>query len=214
MTRLGQGVATSPLEIMTLAFAVSTALTYILLIDKPKDVQTSVVIPATRHPTPQEITRLGVAGPTSLHYFRRSVWIPNNAVHASSRNAPHIDLLYGAAASVITFGAIHCIGWNFVYPTEIEKLLWRVSSIVTATAFPAFPVVPTIANAIMQRFDKSFISTPPFFYTRYLTTQNTIIYSIFFAARLFTIVEVIRSLAFLPADAFTTTWSNNIPHIG
>ncbi|OQE19952.1 hypothetical protein PENSTE_c014G03236 [Penicillium steckii] len=114
ITRLcSQGVTTSPLEIMTLAFAISTAFTYLLLLDKPKDVQKSVIINATRYATSQEIARLGVAGPSGLYFSNNSAWIPNNAVHATDNLAYNADLLHSATFSVFILGAIHCIGWNF-----------------------------------------------------------------------------------------------------
>lgn len=38
--------------------------------------------------------------------------------------------------------------------------------------------------------------------------------AVFILARLFITVEVVRSLAFLPPDAFISNWTANIPHIG
>ena len=37
----------------------------------------------------------------------------------------------------ICFGAIHCIAWHFSFPTHIELLMWRISS-VTITAVPVY----------------------------------------------------------------------------
>ena len=67
----------------TLAFAVSTGFTYILLLDKPKDVGRSVVIPTARYASPQEMAHSAVAGPVGLRQFKFGISIPNDAVHAT-----------------------------------------------------------------------------------------------------------------------------------
>lgn len=215
ITRLGQGIATSPLEIMTFAFAVSTAFAYFLLLDTPKDVGASVVLLAARNATPQEISRLAVAGPTTYWLMRTGIWIPNTAVHAVANHAFHRNLAYGATFSIVIFGAIHCVAWNFAFPTDIEHVLWQVSAIITATAIPAVTFVGRASNSILRRFDQSFVPIAPPRSVRLLRGSFVIIALItFFAARLFVLVEVVRSLAYLPKDAFTTTWPDNFPHIG
>ncbi|KAF8902283.1 hypothetical protein CPB84DRAFT_1678992, partial [Gymnopilus junonius] len=42
--------------------------------------------------------------------------------------------LVGAA-----FNAIHCAGWSFIFPSNIESVLWRVCSIII-TAYPIYIV--------------------------------------------------------------------------
>lgn len=37
---------------------------------------------------------------------------------------------------------------------------------------------------------------------------------IYVVARLFILVELFRTLCFLPADAYVSTWTTNIPHVG
>ena len=39
----------------------------------------------------------------------------------------------------VFFGGLHCIGWNFVFPTHIEKILWRVMSLLI-TCIPAVSI--------------------------------------------------------------------------
>lgn len=37
------------------------------------------------------------------------------------------------------FGAIHCIGWNFFFPTRTEAIIWRISSaVITGVPLLAF----------------------------------------------------------------------------
>jgi hypothetical protein len=40
-------------------------------------------------------------------------------------------------AVAVVFGAIHCFAWSFQFPSHMEQILWRVSSIVI-TCTPVF----------------------------------------------------------------------------
>ena len=212
ITRLCQGLATTPLELMTFAFAISTGFTYFLLLDKPKDVGTSVTIPASRYASPQEMTRLAVAGPYSQG---RGIWIPNYAVHATRGQTPEKHLLLGASFSVLLLGAIHCIGWNFKYPTDVELWLWRASSIITAAVLPFMGAASLLYVLIVRVFKRYHLAMlDHHVFEVYGGVANGFLWVVFVGARLFILVEAIRSLAFLPSDAFKTTWPDNIPHIG
>ena len=35
----------------------------------------------------------------------------------------------------VVFGGLHCLGWNFTYPTQQEETLWRLSAL-TITVIP------------------------------------------------------------------------------
>lgn len=219
ITRLSLGLATSPLEIMTLAFAVSTGFTYFLLLDKPKDAGTSVIIPAARYASPQEMARIAVAGPRCTRHIASGIWIPNEAVHATSSERWNKHVFLGASFSVFILGAIHCLGWNFKYPTDIEHLLWQASSIITAAVFPVFLAFSLLEHLIVKLFEKCRLAMPTsrlsqMCYYLFWVVGFTLLNGTFFAARLFVLFEVVRSLAFLPAETFKTTWSDNIPHIG
>jgi hypothetical protein len=54
-------------------------------------------------------------------------------------------------------------------------------------------------------------SNPAVVQTRRLTVRfNSIVYVL---ARLFLIVEMFRTLCFLPPNAYMSTWATNIPHL-
>lgn len=46
------------------------------------------------------------------------------------------------AASCVAFGAFHCIAWAWQYPTDIERCLWQISSVVS-TLSPLIPLAFT-----------------------------------------------------------------------
>ena len=77
--------------------------------------------------------------------FRSSTVTPNS-LHVPSFYAPttksdkYSRMVVFALFGVI-FGGLHCIGWNFSYPTTFEQHLWRASSL-------AITVVPMIVAPI------------------------------------------------------------------
>lgn len=115
--RWSRHLSVSLLELMVFAFATCTVFTYLLLLEKPNNATYTITIPATRHPrTAREITRLALAGPMVQGWPRKSIWIPNNALHLdfdmgnSKLNGARQRTIYAAAASLLIFGPIHCIG--------------------------------------------------------------------------------------------------------
>ncbi|CAG8124747.1 unnamed protein product [Penicillium olsonii] len=216
--RFTQDLPMSQLELLTLAFAICSVFTYILLIDKPKDVQTSCTINAVRRPSTEELILIANAGPTASATPRRKISIPQNAIHRHTRGMTQDQiLLLGCALVSIPFGAIHCIAWNFGFPTEAEKICWHIASIITVGAFPIifvfYYVYETLEKAIVdmpsarRKTWKCHLSDV-FFMLTALTG------GLYLTARLFMMVEAFRSLAFLPGGAFSATWSAGIPHFG
>ncbi|KAI0384421.1 hypothetical protein F5Y04DRAFT_229254 [Hypomontagnella monticulosa] len=215
IVRLVWHIPTSQLEIMTFAFAICTAFTYFLLLEKPKDVEYSIVIRAARYATPWELARLAVVGPAIYGWYRSGINIPNNSIHAHRKyngRTLHFDLIIGATFSIAIFGGVHCVAWGFSFPNNIERLLWQVSSVVTAIAIPL--------TYMLWEFLPVFQVNKPVTPTQYeiqLLIAGIIVFIVGFVfciARIFILVEVFRSLAFLPPRAFEATWTNTLLHIG
>ncbi|KAJ8078837.1 hypothetical protein PM082_013120 [Marasmius tenuissimus] len=131
-------------------------------------------------------------------------------------------------AIAIYFGGIHCIAWNFSFPSVAEKWLWRVSAVVLM-AVPLYfllliivirdifrklrqgrankltrPVslVLTLAGSVVLRYPRFFSLTKPFFLYLYL---------------IFRIVLVVLPFVLLrdlPTDALAEVeWTSFIPHL-
>ena len=69
--------------------------------------------------------------------------VPTGASHVPPAYTPNTgDVIAGAAFAIFgaIFGGIHLIGWNFTYPTLIERTLWRVSALVI-TIIPTYVVL-------------------------------------------------------------------------
>ena len=100
--------------------------------------------------------------------------------------------------------AFDIVAWNFVFPTPVESLLWKIST-CTTTGLAVVTMVYTLVHwAVTNKKDHQQLESVGF--KCYAT-----IYSFL---RLYVIVEIFISLRSLPAGVFrTVAWSTYIPHI-
>ncbi|KAJ5881911.1 uncharacterized protein N7529_000583 [Penicillium soppii] len=214
--RLAQNVPSSQLEIFTLSFAVCSVVTYILLIDKPKDVQTSYTIKAAKRPSAEDLILIANAGPMMFWGSRLSICIPNTALSRDSHRSDGLFTMYlGSSLAMIVFGAIHCLAWDFKFPTEAEKLCWHISAVITAGALP---LLWALSHARVKVRKSIRISDNPrhpnLKILGFVVIVSWSISLVFVFSRLFITVEAFRSLAFLPPGAFLGTPLAGIPYVG
>jgi hypothetical protein len=51
-------------------------------------------------------------------------------------------LVFGAILGGTLFGALHCLAWNFHFPTPQEALAWRIcSGLTTALPLASLPLI-------------------------------------------------------------------------
>jgi len=97
----------------------------------------------------------------------------------------------------IILGGLHLIAWNWTFPTETERIIWRVASLVLVTTPLAFAIVP-----YLDRF--AGISD----YATYSLVGVGII------ARTLLVALMLASLRALPCSAYAPVdWTTYIPHI-
>ncbi|KAK5991482.1 hypothetical protein PT974_09765 [Cladobotryum mycophilum] len=222
------------LEISTVAFSVSAFILYMLEWEKPKDINVPIYLdayePSVSYETFEEIAK---AAPFPYVQFpglqSKNYHIPNCAFHETKRSDPKnvgpnktelekasldkamlkkfdIHAFLVAFVTVASFGGIHFFAWNLQFPTKIEQLLWRISAIV-AVAMPCIysashaPFMGTIPKGIPK--------------SKAMKVQATVLLTSFFYvfARLYLITESVRSLYYLPHDAFISNWASNVPHM-
>jgi len=112
------------------------------------------------------------------------------------------------AAITIVFGAIHCIGWSFDFPSGIERTLWRVASLsITGVPILIFPF-GLLGSAIDEfildyRFD------------HFCGNMALLLVSLLYLlSRLALLVLPFLCLRSLPPAAFYIVhWVSFIPHI-
>ena len=110
-------------------------------------------------------------------------------------------LLFGS----VIFGAIHLTAWNFHYPTRTEQLLWQIASLWCTCFFLLVIAIlyPTNEVAKAFHFEIDIISKP-------VVELSLILYVV---ARLYLLIEIFRTLFFLPPSAYISTWATNVPHV-
>lgn len=213
LTRAMLHVSSTPLEILTLSFAACAFITFILLLDHPQDVNTSIYIDACRLSTIDDTREIADLSPGSCWFPNWLPCVSNNAIHWDMRESKGLvtawfHAILGVGAAV--FGGIHLVAWNFAFPTGIERTLWRTSSLITAVCPLATMLVTMQSAFLIERFR----GRPMRFYRdRWLQAFVGLNVLAIVLARLFVIVEAFRSLYFLPQDAYFATWAANAPYI-
>lgn len=113
--------------------------------------------------------------------------------------------IIGALAGMV-FGAVHCIAWNFTFPTHTEQMLWRVASL-TMAVMPGFALA-----AITYLYLVSDGKTVP--HAAALTTSSFFITLVYVNCRLIVMVLMLLSLRSLPAGVYDEVcWTSLIPHL-
>jgi hypothetical protein len=99
------------------------------------------------------------------------------------------------------FGGIHCIGWFFIFPSNNEAMLWRVSSAVLTGITFLFPLLAFLL-AVLPDWVGFYLPLP------------TIMLLVYVVSRLLLLVEAFISLRHLtPGMLALVKWTSFIPHI-
>ncbi|KAL6901441.1 hypothetical protein GGI43DRAFT_403037 [Trichoderma evansii] len=112
-------------------------------------------------------------------------------------------------AAMVLFGAIHIGAWNFRFPSIFELYLWRCASTYSVMhASIALLAAVFICNP-QDGSKHKLLSIIP---NRCGIFLFLIVLLLYTASRLIILVEMFRTLCFLPPDAFVSTWASNLPH--
>lgn len=117
----------------------------------------------------------------------------------------------------ILLGCVHLTAWNFQFPSRVEQLLWRYSSVAIISVIPSYFMISSIITAI-ERLFKQYTWGEKFvvddgevkIQAGVLGFLTGILYM---CARLFILFETVYSLFYLPPRAYVTTWSQVFPHV-
>lgn len=108
------------------------------------------------------------------------------------------------------FGAIHCIGWFFQFPTFTEKLLWRATSTFIAV-FPPFLGVLFHGHVFFRVGWANKVWNAILHVFRLIAPIGIFLY---IPARIYLLVEACISLRNLPPSALETVqWVLFFPHV-
>ena len=137
------------LEIATAEFAIFAIATYAATVWKPKDVSQPILLQCKVFGTPNRRTdghydwsqsffgRL--LAPAIIHQKEKDIrntdrikndviWMPRDTQRSSA--VPLVFVLMAIFSFI--FGGLHCLAWNFEFPSQTELTLWRVASVASS----------------------------------------------------------------------------------
>ena len=165
ITRKVYNLPISLLEVCTAAFAALAIATYVANLAKPKDVDVPITIINENHHE-DDFYRNGESffartiRPSKEHdaiYWRRR--IENDLLRLQSHGTQYVTLTYALAVSTMCFGAIHCSAWQSYFPSQAERRLWQVASVMSSTLPLTNLLVMGISNLILGRQARKVIVT-------------------------------------------------------
>ncbi|OCL06695.1 hypothetical protein AOQ84DRAFT_410365 [Glonium stellatum] len=204
----------SQLEICTSAFAILAIATYFANWSKPKDVGAAVRFRIAadtyqceaqkyhgepfflRQIKPSETLASVVGCRIENDFVRIDGWLPTMAI--------------AMAISTAVFGGLHCLAWNFEFPTEAELGIWMVASVLSAT-IPTFALLLNITFVTGIHRDKleSAIS-PRDRASRLITIVGGLFYAVI---RMLLLVLTFCAFRSVPEGLFIGTWTRFLPSI-
>jgi hypothetical protein len=238
IVRAFRSLAISQLEVSVVAFATCAVIIYGLNWEKPKGVQVPITIISYPSPFPKDTMEIverdrngGDSFFSTAIFFAQILFacfpnldstkewplgkpIPN----VYNRDTPCFwgsfsqNDLFGLLLGTTVFGAVHIVAWNFVFPTPVESLLWKIAAILCTTVGLVF------AGLVLASFSLLLALSDPDKYSWPVILVILFILFILFPAsyvvcRMFLVVEIFRCLCFLPPSAYIATWATNVPHV-
>ncbi|KAJ8581472.1 hypothetical protein M405DRAFT_938264 [Rhizopogon salebrosus TDB-379] len=230
--RYAQNLPITLLEIDTLAVAALMCFAYRLWLKKPQDVGRPYPIHWKGPVSPPNNLEYDEATdsedfpdliPSYLShaiYFLFKIigypWVSPVVVH--SRRVPSLRgftythegiMVFIGCFSAMVFGGIHCMGWNFLFQSHAEQLLWRNACL--AVLWSSVSISISSGLSILQEKWGS----PRFHFIFYFTMIIILIDGFaYIAARLILIVLMLLSVRSLPPGVYdTVAWTKFIPHL-
>ncbi|KAI5810408.1 hypothetical protein BZA77DRAFT_254877 [Pyronema omphalodes] len=219
ISRKIEGLPLTVLEIHTLVHVVCAIFMYVLWFEKPVDVLDAIEI------TDQEairawgeILRSSRERINTTDPFSNEVW---------KNNAPNLDCGIGGkktqqaillVALCAAYGGVHLAAWNFEFPTNAEKLIWRIACIVAMAGTAVSWYIRYLFIVYTREWFKDHDGLMIMFRTsssrRKIAIILTAIVAFFFVlARAVITVMSFTSLRKVPAGVYATVqWNDLVPH--
>lgn len=150
LTRHVSGLPITQLEVATVSFAFLAILTYIANAGKPKNISEPSIVTIFRNIDPDKYElksrtksfALWLQCPVKAAARAKDVSklprISNDMVLMEGAVPPMVVIM---VISSLCFGGLHCLAWNFKFPSYIELLFWRAACLVVA-------ILPTITFGV------------------------------------------------------------------
>lgn len=164
ITRYVTGLPITQLEIATIAFAIMAIAIYLASFWKPKDVSQPTILNAELssgsarkgcHDRVQPLW-LRLRSPAKAEKGAMKIGglerVQNDLMWMEGNTPPIFTLM---AMSSLIFGGLHCLAWNFEFPSMIERTCWRVASLVSAI----LPVLVVAVSLVISYFSNTVIES-------------------------------------------------------
>jgi len=207
--RTARKLAISQLELAVIAFAACAVVIYLLYWSKPKSTSATITILRYQDQIPKDVLELIKDSTNRVGLFfladitkrsRRGSRIRNDATESDSEE--RVFLYRAIILGATLFGGIHIGAWNFDFPSGIELIFWRCASLYSTAYGPGLLFVIAVIENFLYIFTDQIMTI--------LLPLSMFLYII---ARLYLLVEIFRTLCFLPPDVYIATWATNIPHV-
>lgn len=249
IARVIQGLPISSLEVATVGFALPSLATFVLWFNKPNDIETPTVIAldftmneiadklgglydstAEVKDTPLDSVRPINKPSATSEVVLKVAWWPYRSRFLGPANRIRNDIFalkytildqLFVSSVWIGYGAVHFAAWNFSFPTEVEKYVYRISVSLMMGSMVAAWVVGNrkfylIFSCISSRLQKSCRRVSD--ERKQVSTVQIVLGAAtglaYLIARLCIIAEVLASLRALPKGVFETVeWTKFVPHV-
>jgi len=139
--------------------------------------------------------------------------VPSGASHVPPAYTPDTGDAVPLAVFAIfgaVFGGIHLIGWNFTYPTLVERTLWRVSAILI-TVIPTYVI---LTEKLLRYLSGTVRWGQNHIFVLFLSCIAVFLLMIYIFARFSLIIQSVVSLRRQPPSAFhPVDWVTFFPHL-
>ncbi|KAI0817309.1 hypothetical protein GGR55DRAFT_684988 [Xylaria sp. FL0064] len=137
------------LELNTLAIVVCSLMTSFAWLHKPADVRTPIVLRTNANLSELSGNREWRLTPLDFIDENGPGWSVNVQPFMGMPVIPPkrpIQVEYCVCFATLVFTGIHVAGWNFAFPSRIELILWRISSLILLSVTAAFWILETMAS--------------------------------------------------------------------
>jgi hypothetical protein len=184
--RAVQHLPTTNLELFTLGIVVCSLGTYAAFWRRPQDIRLPITI--------------AVGEGTAFYDVFGSISIRNRVSWDLEFVASKKGFLALCLSAIITgiFGACHLIGWDFLYPSSVEQLLWRIFSI-SCVAIPFLLLFLAGTDVSSSSLENLLLG---------------LLFFLYILARAYLLVAIFISLRSVPVGVYeTVNWSLYFPHL-
>lgn len=131
------------------------------------------------------------------------------------------DIVY-AIVFITAYSCIHLAAWKFMFPSSIEQMLWRISTLVLLGLLSIYLFGVVFGEAMAKRLAKGIFNnneaTTLLSLVKLLSRWAAVLIHgpvivVYILVRSYIIVEGLVNLRALPVEAYASVnWSNFIPH--